>query len=222
MIPTLYDTERDVRVRNIDDTETVVPINTTVRAALEKMQRYPQTYKGMNPLKLVEMYQRGEDMAKLNDITEGKYEVVVTVGPSYATARQEASQQMMSLINSVPSIGKLGGDLIVEGIMDSQQGEKLAARIRKTMPPGLVQLQEGEKPYQPPPPPQMMLMVQKGKTEEIKQQKGLIEQKVALVKLVKEMSETKDEQNKDVRKAVLGILAELHAPDPAAPPQQEG
>jgi len=90
------------------------------------------------------------------------------------------------------------------------------------MPPGLVQLQEGEKPYQPPPPPQMMLMVQKGKTEEIKQQKGLIEQKVALVKLVKEMSETKDEQNKDVRKAVLGILAELHAPDPAAPPQQEG
>jgi hypothetical protein len=214
MIPTLYDTERDVRVRNIDDTETVVPINTTVRAALEKMQRYPQTYKGMNPLKLVQMYQNGEDMAKLNDITEGKYEVVVTVGPSYATARQEASQQMMSLINSVPSIGKLGGDLIVEGIMDSQQGEKLAARIRKTMPPGLVQLQEGEKPYQPPPPPQMMLMVQKGKTEEIKQQKGLIEQKVALVKLVKEMSETKDEQNKDVRKAVLGILAELHAPEP--------
>jgi hypothetical protein len=208
MIPTLYDTERDVRVRNIDDTETVVPINTTVKAAIEKMQKYPQTYKGMNPIKLVEMYQRGDDMAKLNDITEGKYEVVVTIGPSYATARQEASQQMMSLINSVPSIGKIGADLIIEGIMDNSQGEKLASRIRKTMPPGLVTLPEGEKPYQPPPPPQMILMTQKSKTEEIKQKKGMIEQQVALVKLYKETAET----DKEIRKTILTMLTELHAP----------
>jgi len=221
MIPTLYDTERDVRIRNIDDTETVVPINTTVRAAIEKLQRFPTTYRGMNPAKLVEMYQRGDDMAKLNDIAEGKYEVVVTVGPSYATARQEASQQMMSLINSVPSIGKLGGDLIIEGIMDNQQGEKLAARIRKTMPPGLVALHEGEKPYQPPPPPQVMLMHQKSRTEEVRQQKGLIEQKVALVKLAKEMAESKDEQIKEVRSAVLGILSELHAAPGAHPADQQ-
>ena len=214
MIPALYDTERDVRVRDIDDTETVVPINTTVKAAMLKIQKYPSTYKGMNPLRLTQMYQQGHDMAILNDIKEGKYEVVVTVGPSYATARQEASQQMMSLINSVPQIGKIGGDLIIEGIMDNAQGEKLAARLRKTLPPGLVKLPEGETPYQPPPPPQLILMQQKSKTEEIKQQKGVIEQKVALVKLAKEMSESASEQHKDVRKAVLELLAELHSPQP--------
>jgi hypothetical protein len=217
MIPTLYDTERDVRIRNIDDTETVVPINTTVRAAIEKMQRYPATYRGMNPAKLVEMYQRGDDMAKLNDIAEGKYEVVVTVGPSYATARQEASQQMMSLINSVPSIGKLGGDLIIEGIMDNQQGEKLAARIRKTMPPGLVALHEGEKPYQPPPPPQVMLMQQKSKTEELKQENQKLTSKIKMIELVKEITESKNEQTKEMRKVALEILSELHAPMGAHP-----
>lgn len=90
------------------------------------------------------------------------------------------------------------------------------------MPPGLVQLQEGEKPYQPPPPPQMMLMVQKGKTEELKQQNQLVINKIKLVELAKEISETKDEQNKDVRKAVLSILAELHAPQHPADTQQGG
>ncbi len=220
MIPALYDTERDVRIRNIDDTETVVPINTTVKAAIEKLQKYPQTYKGMNPAKLVEMYQRGDDAAKLNDITEGKYEVVVTVGPSYATARQEASQQMLSLINSVPQIGKIGGDLIIEGIMDNNQGEKLASRIRKILPPGLAPLHEGEKPFQPPPPPQLILMQEKAKTEGIKQQKGLVEQKLALVKLYQAMHESKDETDKEMRKQILTVLAELHSPLPHPAEQQ--
>ena len=219
MIPELYDTERDVRIRNIDDSETVVPINTTVRAAIEKMQKHPETYKGMNPAKLVMMYQRGDDMAKLNDVSEGKYDIVVTVGPSYATARQEASTQMMSLINSVPQIGKIGADLIIEGIMDNAQGEKLASRLRKTMPPGMVALHEGEQPFQPPPNPQVILMQQKSKTEEVRQQKGLIEQKVALVKLYKETQET----DKDMRKQILTILAELHAPQhPADQQMMEG
>ena len=214
MIPALYDTERDVRIRNVDDTETVVPVNTTVGKAIEKMQKFPATYKGMNPVKLVEMYQRGDDAAKLNDITEGKYEVVVTVGPSYATARQEASQQMLSLINSVPQIGKIGGDLIIEGIMDNAQGEKLASRIRKTLPPGLAPLHEGEKPFTPPPPPQLILMQEKAKTEGIKQQKGLVEQKLALVKLYQAMHESKDETDKEMRKQILTVLAELHSPLP--------
>jgi hypothetical protein len=213
MIPTLYDTERDVRIRNIDDSESVVPVNTTVRSAIDKMRRSPQMYTGMNTTKLVELYQREGDATKLNDISVGKYEVVVTVGPSYTTARQEASQQMLSLINSVPQIGKIGGDLLVEGIMDNAQGEKLAARLRKTLPPGLVLPREGETPFNPPPPPQAVLAIQKQKTEQIKQQKAMIEQKVAMIKLYKETQET----DKEIRKHILTVLAELHAPDPVQP-----
>lgn len=207
MIGELYDTERDVRLRNIDDTEAVVPINTTVERALRKLQGAPQVYKGMNPLKLTQAYQRGDDQAKFNDITVGKYEVVVTVGPSYATARQESSAQLLSLINAVPAIGKVGADIIVEGI-DGTQSERLAARLRKTLPPGLVEPREGEKPYQPPIPPQVQLIAQKSKTEAIKQQKEVLKTRVELVRLYKETQESEVE----VRKEVLSILQELHQP----------
>ena len=143
----------------------------------------------------------------LNDITVGKYEVVVTVGPSYATARQEASAQMMQLVNSVPQIGKIAGDIIVEGIMDNTQGERVAARIRKTLPPGLAEPREGEKPFQPPPPPQVMLAIEKIKTEGIRQSKGMVEQKVALVKLYKECKE----QDTEIKKQIIQVLTELHS-----------
>jgi hypothetical protein len=162
----------------------------------------------MNTTELTRMYQQEGDSAKFNDITLGKYEVVVTVGPSYATARQESSAQLMSLINSVPAIGKVGADIIVEGI-DGVQSERLAARLRKTLPPGMAEPREGEKPFQPPMPPQMQLILQKSKTEEIKQQRGLLETRVALVKLYKETQESETE----IRREVLSILSELHEPE---------
>ena len=34
MIPEVYDTERDIRIRNADETEEFVPVNTTAGAAL--------------------------------------------------------------------------------------------------------------------------------------------------------------------------------------------
>jgi len=39
MIPEVYDSERDVRLRNIDETESTVPINTTAG-------RYIKEYEG--------------------------------------------------------------------------------------------------------------------------------------------------------------------------------
>jgi hypothetical protein len=218
MIGQIIDTERDVRLRDIDDTEKVVPVNTTVERALEKMQRAPHVYKGMNPLKLTQEYQRGNDKAKFNDLTVGKYEVIVTVGPSYATARQESSAQLLSLINAVPKIGQIGGDIIVEGI-DGVQSERLAARLRKTLPPGLAEPREGEVPFKPQMPPQVGLMIQKSKTEELKQQRELLKTRVELVKLYKETQESET----DIRREVLNILSELHSPEvnPAVPGGQD-
>lgn len=212
MIDEVYDTERDVRIRNIDDTETVVPVNTTIKDAVRKVGQNPETYKGLKHLELTKLYQQ-DSKAKFNDLTQGRYDVVVTVGPSYATARQESSAQLMTLVNSVPQIGKIAGDIIVEGIMDSAQGERVAARLRKTLPPGMVEPREGEKPYQPPPPPQVVLAIEKTKTEGIRQQKGMIEQKVALVKLYKEMTDT----DKSIKDQIVLTLAELHA-NPGAHP----
>ncbi|MRU32311.1 hypothetical protein FGX02_00930, partial [Xylella fastidiosa subsp. multiplex] len=49
-----------------------------------------------------QLYQQVTDPATaktftLKDIRQGKYEVVVTVGPSYATQRMEAADAMMQL-----------------------------------------------------------------------------------------------------------------------------
>ena len=208
MISQIIDTERDVRLRDIDDTEKVVPVNTTVERAMDKLKSAPHLYKGLNPLPLTQAYQRGDEKAKFNDLTAGKYEVIVTVGPSYATARQESSAQLLSLINAVPAIGKVGGDIIVEGI-DGVQSERLAARLRKTLPQGMVELREGEVPFKPPMPPQVTLMLQKSKTEELKQQKELLKTRVELVKLYKETQESETE----IRREVLSILSELHTPE---------
>jgi hypothetical protein len=214
MIPTLYDTQRDVRLRNIDDTEAWVPINTTVADAIKAIKANPDRYRGMNTTRLIAaMQQHGPD-TKFNDISMGRYAVRVTVGPSYATQRAESSEAMLRLVSALPKQMGIAADLIVKN-SDFKDADVLADRLRKLLPPGMVKPQPGEEPSPPPPvPPQMQLVLQKAKTESIKQNKGLLETKVALIKMYKELKSDETE----VRKEVLSILAELHGV-PAGPPQ---
>ena len=46
MIPEVYDTQRDIRIRNMDDTETFVPVNTTAGAALDAVDGEPRAIPG--------------------------------------------------------------------------------------------------------------------------------------------------------------------------------
>lgn len=72
-----------------------------------------------------------------SDITAGKYSVTAITGTSYATKRMESAQAMMALANAMPETLSLSADLIVEA-QDWPQHEKLAKRIRKTLPPGIL------------------------------------------------------------------------------------
>lgn len=71
------------------------------------------------------------------DITAGKYMVTVVNGPSYATKRQETAQSMESLAQAMPQILGVAADLIVEA-MDWPGADKIAQRIRMSMPPQLL------------------------------------------------------------------------------------
>lgn len=71
------------------------------------------------------------------DITAGKYAVSVVNGPSYATKRQEAAQSMESLMQSAPQVAPLIMDLLVEA-MDWPEADRIAQRIRLSMPPQLL------------------------------------------------------------------------------------
>jgi hypothetical protein len=209
IIPELYDTQRDVRLRGVDNSETWVPINTTAEEAYKTIQQNPDRYKGMNTTKLIAaMQQHGPD-AKFNDISAGKYSVKITVGPSYATQRAESAETMLRLVSSLPRQMGVAADIIVKN-MDIKDADVLAERLRHMLPPGMAKPMPGEEPIKPPPiPPQVQLSLQKVATEKIKQQKGLMDTKVSMMKLYNEA----DKSDTEFRTKVLGILTELHATD---------
>lgn len=85
-----------------------------------------------------------EDVVSINgfdensvDITDGKYNVTVTTGPSYATKRIEAQNSMMAFINAVPQVAGYSLDLIAEN-MDWPGAPEFARRARLMLPPGVV------------------------------------------------------------------------------------
>lgn len=205
MIPSLYDTKRDVRLRNIDDSETWVPVNTTAGEAYKTIKANPDRYKGLNTTKLVAAIQRHGPDAKFNDMSAGRYSVRVTVGPSYATQRAESAETMLRLVNTLPRQMGMAADIIVENL-DIKDSDVLAERLRKMLPPGMAKPKPGQEPSPPPPPsPQMQLVAGKMKTEQAKQQKEMLKTKVEMVRLLKETKET----DREVRKQILDVLAEV-------------
>lgn len=218
MIPSLYDTPRDVRLRGLDDTETYLPVNMPVRDAYRAIQAHPERYKGMNTTKLVAAAQHSGWDAKFNDITAGRYSVRVTVGPSYATQRQESSEYMLRLVSALPKQMGLGADLIAKnsGILDA---DILAERIKKTLPPGIAAPTPGEPPQPPmPPPPQAILMQAKVALEQerVKLQGAKVE--VEKLKLINEAQNSKGE----MKRMMIELLAEVMAPMGAHPADVQG
>jgi hypothetical protein len=75
------------------------------------------------------------------DITVGKYSVSTITGPSTATRRIEAAENMMALANAMPNVLAVSADLIVEA-QDWPGAQQIADRIRLSMPPELLKPDE--------------------------------------------------------------------------------
>lgn len=71
------------------------------------------------------------------DITEGKYSVSITTGPSYTTRRVEAREEMMAMVNAMPDMMGPAADLIIEA-QDWPGADKISRRIRSQLPPGML------------------------------------------------------------------------------------
>lgn len=71
------------------------------------------------------------------DMTAGIYDVAITTGPSFTTKRQEAAESMTQLVQAYPPIMQTAPDIVVSQY-DFPYAEKLAERLKKTLPPGLV------------------------------------------------------------------------------------
>ena len=124
LIPRIYDGERIIRVLGEDDAEDLVMVN----------QFDPMTG-------LIE-----------NDLSRGKYDVIVQTGPSFSTKRQESAEMMLQFIQSAPESASLVLDILAENL-DWPGADKIAERFRKQLiAQGMVE-PDPEKGEQPPPPP---------------------------------------------------------------------
>ena len=124
LIPKIYDTQRIARIIGID--------GETKMARIDPMQ--PEPVREVRD-------QAGVVIEKIYNPGVGKYDVVVTTGPSYLTKRQEAMDAMSQILQGSPQLWAVAGDLFVKN-MDWPGAEELAARLRKTIDPKLLEDQD--------------------------------------------------------------------------------
>lgn len=91
-----------------------------------------------------------------NDVSRGKFDVVVSTGPAYATRRMEAADKLVQLIQAYPPVAGVAGDIVAK-VIDVPFADKIAERLQMTLPPGLDEevdrkREEKQGPPQPPPP----------------------------------------------------------------------
>ena len=120
LIPKIYDTQRIARIIGEDGETKMVKIN-------------PDQDQPVN--KIVD--ERGIVMEKVYNPGVGKYDVVATTGPGYATKRQEALEAMAQLLQGNPQLWAVAGDLFVKN-MDWPGAQEMAKRFAKTIDPKLM------------------------------------------------------------------------------------
>ena len=194
LIPKIYDTDRDARIHNIDDSETFAPINTTVNRAIKKINENPTMFSGMNTEKLQQTVSEGKGQEIFNDLTIGEYDVAISTGPSFQTQRQEAAANIVKLATASAGISPLYQILLFYTVqnMDFDGAPELSDAIRKTLPPGILPPKPGEKPPTPPPPsPQEQMAME---TQKIKLQTEMLNRQLQIEKMKVEAERRKTEQ----------------------------
>jgi len=93
------------------------------------------------------------------DINQGRYDVVVETGPSYSTRRQEAAESLMQFVQAIPQAAGVASDLIAKA-MDWPMADTIAERLKKTIPPQILEGEEGQQPKQPDPAAAMQAQMQ--------------------------------------------------------------
>lgn len=117
LIPKIYDTARVARILGEDGTPDM--------AMLNPEQEAPVVQKGLK---------------KVYNLSLGKYDVSVSVGPSYTTKRQEAAESMVELVRAQPDLMALVGDLMIRN-MDWPGADQIADRLKTMLPPQIQQLE---------------------------------------------------------------------------------
>jgi hypothetical protein len=121
LIPKVYDSKRVAVILREDDSEDRIVIEPTLNVA------YKEVPDPANPNKKL----------KLWNPNMGKYACTVIIGPSYATKRIEAGENMMAFAKAMPNTAALIADLIAKA-QDWDGAQEMADRLAKAVPANLM------------------------------------------------------------------------------------
>lgn len=153
LIPKVYSGERMVRVLGQDGTAQTVKVGKPPEAQgmpPQIGQQQAPAAPGQPPQSAGPTDATGQPMTPptesdplegVFDLSAGKYDLTVTVGPSYSTKRVEAAEQMMQLLQAFPAAAPIIGDLVAKNL-DWPGADEIAARLKQMLPPQL----QGEDP----------------------------------------------------------------------------
>lgn len=165
MIPKIYDTNRMLATIGEDDQHGMTEINKPMMS-----ENGPIT---------------------INDMTKGKFDVRVAVGPNYATKRQETAESMMQFIQAFPPAAQVAGDLIAKS-MDWPDAEKIAERLKKMLPSGMAEEDDPQAQAQ-------MQQQQMMQAQEAQQQQAMAQQAQSLQ--LREMTAKANKAEADAQKS---------------------
>jgi hypothetical protein len=120
LVPKVYDTQRIARIIGEDGETKMAKINPDQAMPVNKI-----------------VDEQGIVIEKIYNPGVGKYDVVATTGPGYATKRQEALEAMAQLLQGNPHLWAVAGDLFVKN-MDWPGAQEMSKRFAKTIDPKIL------------------------------------------------------------------------------------
>lgn len=177
LIPKVYDSERSIRILGVDGAEKYAKVNETV----------------VDPA-------TGQ-VTVINDLSRGRYDVAVTVGPSFATQRMEAAETYTNIMQAMPEMAPAIADLAIKA-MDLPYSDQVAERMQAMLPPQIQQMINKDKPL---PPEVQAAMMQVDQAMQQVQQHGQLVQQAA-----SELEQSKAEDTK-AKAEIKAMMADLDA-----------
>lgn len=130
LIPKIYDTRRIVRLLEEDGAEDYAVFDPSIQGPKVEQKLSDGTIRQIfNP-------------------TIGKYDVTISVGPSYTTKRQEGAEMMTQVLSGNKEMMALIGDIYFR-ILDVPYGDQIADRLKAMLPPPVKAVEDAKSSENP-------------------------------------------------------------------------
>ena len=176
LIPKVYDGTRQIRILGEDNAEQVERINQPIKDN-----------------------QSGE-VITLNDLSRGKYDVKITVGPAYSTRRSETAEQLGQIIAQNPQMAQIIGDVYYQSL-DLVGADELVKRTRKLgIQQGFIEPNEEE---------QQELAGKQQAQQQMQQQAAQLEMALKQAEIANEQATVKETQSKAMLNEAKAVAEQL-------------